>query len=319
MRMSLHNQSRGLRAAARALAFFSAFAALGVASNARADAIACTDLHASAQRETQAGHLKAASMQFRSCASDETCPQAVRSDCTERYEAVERLIPTVIFSVVDETGMDVTNVKVFSGQESLVEALDGRAIRVDPGKHQFRFDLPWGDAQTLDVIVREGEKGRLVNLTTDDPTKANGAPVGPAPTPASTVPLDSPPADVAPASRTPAGFWIAAGVGVAATASFTTFALMGRSKHSDLADCSPSCEPGRQDDYDAMKRNYLIADISAGAAVVSFGVAAIVFFTSGSSSSESLQATSPSRAPRFTIVPSERARGATLLLSGTTF
>jgi hypothetical protein len=314
--MSQTKHSLATRRGATRPAILTALVALGVSLPrvALADANACAGLHASGQREMKAGHLRSASKQFTACSSDESCPEAVRADCMELFENVERMIPTVIFSVVDQTGSDVTQVvKVYSGENLLVEGLDGRALAIDPGQHQFRFELPWGESMTSDVLIREGEKNRLVGVKAVDPNKA----IAPAPETPVTTPA-APPSPVAPVvvNRTPVGFWVASGIGVAALGAGTVFALMGRAKHSDLADCSPTCDLAREDDYDAMKRDYLIGDIALGAGLVSVGVAAVIYFTAGASTEE---APSTARLPQLDVRPARSGVGGTVLFSGATF
>jgi hypothetical protein len=287
-------------------------AQLGSAATARADAKSCTNVHASAQREQKAGHLKAASEQFMACGSDESCPEAIRTDCMDRYASVEKLIPTVILSLVDERGNDVTSVQVYSNDQLLTSELDGRPIALEAGKYRFRFVLPSGQEVTSDVLIREGEKNRVVKA--ELPKSETEVPAAEA---------DSGPelveATVAPdTSRSPgAGFWIASGVAVAALGSFATFAILGRQKHESLADCSPECARSEQGDYDAMKRNYLIADISLGAAAVSAGVATVLFLTSGGK--EAPPSAAKASLPRLSVAPARSGYGASVSLIGHSF
>ncbi|MGC4092889.1 MAG: hypothetical protein QM756_34390 [Polyangiaceae bacterium] len=276
--------------------------AVGIATSlspraARADAASCSAAHTSGQRETNAGHLKSASDAFRACASDETCPQEIKNECMSRYQEVSALTPSLVFGVQSDSG-DITQVKVWNGSQLLTDALDGRQIQIDPGKYQFRFVLPSGEELTSDVLVREGEKNRLVTVRA--PSHA------PAPAPA---PLSSaPPAPVKKSKGVPAGFWIASGVGVAALGSFAAFGILGKKQQTSLAECSPRCDAERHDDYDRMRRSYLIADISLGAAAVSAGIAAIIL--AGSSGSES---SAPRAARALTLVPVVTTQSAALV------
>jgi hypothetical protein len=279
---------------------------------AHADAASCTQAHAGAQREQKAGRLKAASQQFMACGSDETCPERVRNDCVERYNAVEKLIPTVIVSLVDASGKDVPSAQVYANDALLTSELDGRAIALEPGRYTFRFVLPSGEEVKTDALVREGEKNRLVTAKLDAPAADTATAAGPA-SAAPTTPTE------ARDEGLPAGFWVASGIGVAALASFTTFAVMGRRKHEDLADCSPDCNASRQDDYDSLKRNYLIADISLGAAAVSFGVATVLFLTSGKKEQPTQTARASLPRPRLSVVPARTGVGGALVFSGPSF
>lgn len=288
-------------------------AGLTVTRPAAADAASCANLHASGQREAKAGRLKLAAEQFMACGSDESCPEAVRTDCMERYTAVEGNIPTVIFAAADENGADITQAKVYSNDQLVADALDGRPVALEPGKHRFRFVLATGQTLDLDVLVREGEKNRVVAARVPPQP---GAPPTPAATRPTTPPAPSPRAEEP--QGLPAGFWVAGGLGVAALGSFGTFALLGRQKHVDLADCSPDCSPEQENDYDSMKRNYLIADISLGVAAVSAGVATWLFIDSRSDRSSAQEPPVATR-PRFIVAPVAHANGAGLMIQGVTF
>jgi hypothetical protein len=288
---------------------------------AHADASTCVGLHTSGQREVKAGHPKLAAEQFMTCGSDETCPETVRTDCMTRYEAAQRLIPTVIFSVVDEQGSDVTGVQVHLGEEVLARELDGRAVALEPGRHSFRFALPWSEEVTHEVLLREGEQNRVVTLKVKRPGGAAAA--------AGSVPSADASGTLAPgvpeeksSSLSPA-FWVASGVGVVALGSFATFGLLGRNKHQDLADCSPSCAASRRSEYDDAKRNYLIADISLGVAAVSLGVATYLLISSGGDDTPSADSARARKkqpfvsSARLSVVPV--TSGAGLMLTGTSF
>lgn len=72
----------------------------------------------------------------------------------------------------------------------------------------------------------------------------------------------------------PVASWVLGGIGVAATASFVGFALAGKSAQSnELEACKPNCSSRA---IDAVFREYLVADISLGVAVVSLAVATVL-------------------------------------------
>lgn len=281
--------------------------ALAVAPGlARADTKSCVASHASAQRETKAGRLRLASQLYTTCGSDETCPVQLRTECAELLEKVRAEQPTVIFSVLDENGKDVTNVRVFSTDELITEGLDGRSVAMDPGKHRLRFLLPWGDVLSSDVLIREGEKSRLVQVKIEKaaaPATAEPAATAPAPKP-----VEAPPAPLEKAGP-PVAAWLMTGVAVAGAGVFTTFALMGNSKKSSLDGCSPACSPSARNDYDSLKRSYLIADVGLGVGIASAAVAAGLFLVH--------RDPEPARAeqPRFRIGLSATTSGGAFVLS----
>jgi hypothetical protein len=215
-----------------------------------------------------------------------------------------------VFTATDEQGRDITNVKVYSTDQLVVEALDGRPVPLDPGKHRFRFVLPWGEVLSSDVLVREGEKNRVVGVQVKDSARASRSPAAPQPSP-----LVAPSAPAAERGRVlPTGFWVASGVGVASLASWGVFALLGNAKQSEVEDCSPHCGAVRRDDFDAMRRNYLIADVSLGAAAVSAGIATWLFFTADGGSSASQQGYQP-KLPRFAVLPLPDGSGAAFVVN----
>ncbi len=122
----------------------------------------CSQAHAAGQRAENAGHLKEALTSFQECASDAECPLPIRNECTSLYSKVEGRLPSLVFSVVDDKGNDVTDVRISSGETPLANGLDGRPITIDPGQHELRFELASGEVLTKSVVVRQGEKDRMV-------------------------------------------------------------------------------------------------------------------------------------------------------------
>jgi len=294
--------NRPLRAA---IALGAMVGALTFADVASADPKACVDAHATGQRESKAGHLRLATDLFTKCGSDESCPEEVRRECTEMLLAARNAIPTVIISVVDEGKRDVTNVKVFSSDELLAETLDGRAIPIDPGKHHLRVVLPWGQVLASNVVIREGEKNRMIRLETGAETASSVPPSEPAPAPKKSGPP-------------PLGAWIATGVAGAALASGITFAMLGKSKQDELEECRPSCSRQNQGVYDNAKTLYLVGDISFGVSIVSAVVATWLFLAPRST--EQSAATTAARAPRtqrFTIGGAPTPGGGQFGVAGT--
>jgi hypothetical protein len=256
------------RIAAKALAapvVFCLCTAFGMASarTADADAKACIRAHSSGQRASQAGHLRLAGQLFTTCGSDESCPDQLRKECAEFLETVKKTVPTVIFSVLDEAGQDVSGAKVFSGDDLLADGLDGRAVEVDPGRYHLRFVLPGGEILATDVVVREAEKDRLVQVK-----KEKAAPI-----------VDAQAAAVAAPQRRSLGPapWIAAGLAVAGLGTGVTLGVLGSGKESDLDQCKPNCPNDMRSTYSSARGLLLGADIGFGVAVVATGVATWLF------------------------------------------
>jgi hypothetical protein len=273
----MNDRHRTPRQPLAALFLVSLAAGLVPARTASADPKTCIRSHANGQRESKAGHLRAASQLFTSCGSDDACPDQLRKECAEFLDAVKKTIPTVIFSALDEDGKDISGVKVYSNDELLVDGLDGRSFEIDPGKYHLRFVLPAGEPLSADVVVREAEKNRVIQVKKEKPAApevaaaSGGAPahheLGPAP-------------------------WIAAGVAVAALGAGIGLGVAGSGKESDLDQCSPSCPDSMHATYSSAKGLLLGADIGFGVAIVSAGVATWLF-VSGLNHDESAPATAP--------------------------
>jgi hypothetical protein len=250
---------------------------LTLAQPASANTESCTRAHATGQREENAGHLKEALASFQDCASDAECPLPIRNECTQLYTTVEGRLPTLVFSLVDSSGNDVVDVKAWSGDALIASGLDGRPVAVNPGLHELRFELSNGEVVTKSVVVRQGEKDRIVSLQLprNDLGSTEPASVG------SEQAASSVAASGTTGLKVPLGSWIAYGVGVAALGAWGTFALLGRNEDQSLDKCSPNCPSTLQKDYDAMKRDYMIADISLGVAGAAAVAGTVILLTMG--------------------------------------
>lgn len=281
-------------------------ATLLLAATAHADPKACITAHATGQREAKAGHLRLATQLFTSCGSDESCPAQLRQECAEFLKSVEQSVPTVIFSVVDENNQDVNGVKVFSSDELLIDGLTGRAIHVDPGKHHLRFLLPSGEILNSDVLIREGEKSRLIEVKTKDDTQPEATPTPPpAPPPQAEVPIfTEAPLPPPPERRTlPIAFWIASGTALAGAGVGITYAVIGKSEKNDLSECAPHCTEIMRSTYDHLKRDYLIADIGFGVSIVSAGIATYFLVSTYSGSQERRSSSVAPKTALSNVVP----------------
>ena len=276
--------------------------ALSLPLRASANTESCTQAHAAGQREENAGHLKEALTHFQECASDAACPLPIRNECTSLYSTVEGRLPTLVFSVVDSNGNDVTDVRVTSGEAQIADGLYGRPTAIDPGRHELRFELPDGQSVTKSVVVRQGEKDRIVaiKLPRSEFTAAASAEA-----PAATADTST---NIAPDSEkkrftVPVASYVAYGGGVAALATWGTFGLLGRHKDKQLVDCSPNCPSSRHADYDTMKRDYLIADIMLGVGAAAIVAGTVTLFTMGRRSSSDDRAAKSGSARALSFSP----------------
>jgi hypothetical protein len=81
----------------------------------------------------------------------------VRADCAKRLDEVLRAMPTIVFDVKDRDGHAVTDVSVTMDGAALGR-VDGSAITVDPGQHEFTFLRGGEVVATKKIGVPEGLK-----------------------------------------------------------------------------------------------------------------------------------------------------------------
>jgi hypothetical protein len=228
----------------------------------------CAAAHQEAQRLRQERSLRAARQRLLVC-SREPCPAVVQAECVPWLADVERAMPSVVFEARLPDGSDASDTRVRVDGALVQERLDGRAIDLDPGEHVVRFERADRAPVERRVVVAEGEKARVLRLDLLPP------PPAPVPAPA---PLPAPaPPETAPMPWT---FYALGGAGLIAFGGFAIFGLAGLRGERDLEDCSPNCAASR---IDAVRRDYVVADVFLAASVVAVSAAAIVALTRPSS------------------------------------
>jgi hypothetical protein len=238
------------------------------------DAIAaCVAASTSGQRAQRSGALRSAQSSLLTCARA-GCPAEVRSLCERLLTTVEASLPTVVLGARDASGQDLVDVEVSLDGAAFAEALDGKALAVDPGPHTLRFVRRDGTAMTLSIVAREAEKNR--QLTVSFPVPAR--PTTPAPAP------DTP----APSRRPPVLALVLAGVGVASIGAFASLALDGQRRYDR---CNPAACSGSTVDGLALERGFAFGALGLG--VVALGAAAFFFFHRGHDQAATAQAHLP--------------------------
>jgi hypothetical protein len=155
-------------------------ALLASASAAAADPtkLECIAANSAGQDLRRSGKLRDAREKLALCVST-SCPGPVREDCAQRLEEVDKVMPSVIFEAKDGAGNDLSAVHVTMDGRLLADRLDGTAIPIDPGPHDFVLEAAGLPRAQKRLVLREGDKGRherivlgAVQLT---PTQATGA------------------------------------------------------------------------------------------------------------------------------------------------
>jgi hypothetical protein len=237
----------------------------------------CAEAFNQGQKLLKAGQLKAANKRFVTC-SQPICPDVLINDCIAAVEDINRRQPSVIFDAKDSRGVDVIDVKVTEKDGMITAALDGQAVTLDPGIHDFHFAYK---GQEIDqrVVVREGDKLRHLPVVFDRVPP-------PPPSSSSAVRVETPPGSAsAPALLPPAppGHELTPGVitfgaiGVVALGVAAYFDIKGRSDLSTYkSGCAPRCDPSK---IDSVKTKLRVGDISLAIGLVALGGASLFYFT----------------------------------------
>jgi hypothetical protein len=256
------------RAASRAALALAALGAVGaIAAPAVADDAACINAVEQALNLRKSGKLHDALKTLATC-SDPACPAEVRTECTQRIDAIGAAMPTLVFAAKDGAGNDLFAVTVAMDGAPLATSLDGRPLSIDPGEHAFRFETAGQPPVDRTLVVREGEKNRVESVI-----------LGPAAPPPAPIVSTLPPA---PAPST----WnnrktlavVTGGVGVVGVGLGIAWAAFASSAQSqEQSNCSASSCTNRGqavEDYNTAQKNATGATIGivAGAARVGAGV-----------------------------------------------
>jgi hypothetical protein len=246
------------------------------------------------QQLRDAGKYKDARDAFTKCARD-ACPTIVRRDCTRWLVDLTQLWPSVVFGAKDASGNDRTDVTVSADSVPLVSTLDGKPVPIEPGEHVFRFEAAGLPAVERDVLVRAGEKSRLVVAQfAAPPASATPPPATPGATPA---PADAP---------IPTGVWVFGGLALVAFGAEAFFGISGLNDRSSL-ESSPcaktaTCNP---DDVTSIRTKFTVADIALGVGVVSAALSAYLYLSRGWAASKP-----ESTSSHLDLVPTPAGRGA---------
>jgi len=229
--------------------------------------------------------LRAARAELLVCAAA-SCPADIRTECVRRVGEVNAQMPTVVFEVRDADGNDLSAVAVTMDGQSLVDRIEGTALSIDPGSHEFVFTAANLPSVQKRWIIRESEKGRReLVLLGSDASRPRAASVGlPAPEPT----LQPAPAPSSFGMQRVIGIAVG-GLGVVGLSLALYEQITANSRYSKSQDAANSPDPAVRDTtrpfYQQAKRaqNYAIMFGAIGAVAVGAG---LVLFFVGSDESE---------------------------------
>lgn len=138
---------------------------------ARADDAACiaaSEAEATLQKQVK---FHEALKQLALCA-DPSCPVDVKTECSERIVAINAAMPTLVLAAADESGNDLVAVTVTLDGAPLATTLDGRALAIDPGSHELRFEAAGKPPLDRSIVLRQGEKDRHLSVVLGVPKAA---------------------------------------------------------------------------------------------------------------------------------------------------
>jgi hypothetical protein len=230
---------------------------------------ACIAASEEAQQLRIDGKPVEARARFLDCVKPE-CPTLVRQDCTQWTAEVVAAVPSVVLGARDPQGRDVIDVQASMDGVLVARRLDGRSLDVDPGVHVFRFESTVTREVSADlrVLVRAGEKNRVITVTLGVPAPAAGA-------------ASPPPSASGPSAGAPALAWVFGGIALAALGTALAFDVAQAVEYSHLdATCGGHCTAG---EVSPVTTERWVAGIAAGVGALSLGTSVYFFLARPSS------------------------------------
>lgn len=110
-----------------------------------------------------------------SCAREQ-CPAVIKRDCLEWLSGVDASMPTIVVAVRDAVGADVITARVLLDGAPFMDRIDGNARSLNPGVHKLRIEASTAAPLEQDLVIREGEKNRLVEVRLPAPVSSTVTP-----------------------------------------------------------------------------------------------------------------------------------------------
>ena len=219
------------------------------------------------QRAVSDRKLRQARTELLVC-SQESCPAVLRADCSGVLQSVQSSLPTVVFAADDGAGHDVSDVQVYVGAEEVASSIDGRAIELDPGTYDVRFETAGADPVTVHLVVKEGEKSR--------PVRAAFPSLAPKPL---TVPVVEPKRRSASEPRSVAGWTVPIGLGAVGGLALGFAGISRLRFDGDVDDmrsrCAPTCTQAERAD---LSSTLVAANVSLGIGIGMLAGAVVSWF-----------------------------------------
>lgn len=226
----------------------------------------CLSDHEHSQVLRMDGKLLEARAALRRCSAS-ACPGIVRSDCTEWLAEVTQQVPSIVLSVTSDKGEE-KHVRVTLDDQPLTDTIDGKAVELDPGAHDLKFDLEGWPTQTVHVVIRESERNRIIEARFEKEKP---------PSPASPATLPAGPAEPTGPRPVPVVTYVFGVLALGAAGTGTYLGITTRQKFDQAkSDCGPNCPSSRAD---PIRLRAILADSSFGVALISAGLATYFYVT----------------------------------------
>jgi hypothetical protein len=280
--------------------------------------VACRGSYNKATERIRAGQLREGRLLLKSCVLP-ICGTFLEKACTTLHAKLEGDIPSVVPVVTDASAAIASQIEVKMDGEVLASKIDGQAIAVDPGHHQFTFSDANGVFATEEVLIVQGHQNRSISVSLHK-TKTSDAPVVAASAPKvegshrqkAAAPVDADD-EASPDTDTPAAdseearpkvstagraarqgraeggaSWTAyalGGIGVVGIGGYAALTWKGRQDNNTLIQsCKPDCSLAS---VHHIRMVYLAADISMGVGIAALVASTLLFATSPSAETAS--------------------------------
>jgi hypothetical protein len=224
------------------------------AARAQSTANVCSDAYVNGQHQLHDRQFVEARKTLLVCARD-PCPHALQSDCAEWLAEAERSIPSIVVEARGADGEELRRVNVLLDGKPFVDDLDGRAVDLDPGEHTLRLEAPGQVPLEQSVLIREGEKTRVLSLRFTAAAPVTAAPVSP------------------PSSTPARSSWALYTTGAAAVTGAVVWAVFGArgiALRNQIESCTAGCG---SPDRGALDVDWDVADVAAGVTIAAAGLA----------------------------------------------
>jgi hypothetical protein len=212
------------------------------------------------------GKLIEAQAAWQACAKS-ACGSFVQRQCRIRYEQLVADTPSIVPTVSDAQGAPVVDVEVTMDGDVLASRIDGRALSIDPGLHEFVFQKNKEVLATQKIIILQGQRNHPVAVKLERPKEpppvVAARPAPPEPRVPAAALSELPAAE--PKHRSLFGPYTLLGTGLLALGGYGVLTYWGRVDNDKLAHCTPNC---LQASVDHVHDLYLYANISLSAGIV---------------------------------------------------